>query len=119
MTISPRGRWSIRVFSTTDALSDARDRGEAVQVRRGDRRDRAHSHAHLDTGQDRQMTDNESTRHREPCDRSVVSFHRMEDGTREDYELLERARARLRARAAGSHSGRAAEAGSIAAADIR
>ena len=64
-----------------------------LQIRRGDRRDRTHSHPHLDAGEDRQMTDDIAKPHRS------VSFTRMEDGTREDYELLERARARLSARA--------------------
>ena len=41
----------------SDALSDSRDRGEAVQIRRSDHRDRAHSNAHLDADQDREVVE--------------------------------------------------------------
>ena len=81
-----------------DPLSDAGDRVEAVQVRRGECRDRAHSHAHLDADQDGEMMARDLENGEDiivaSTDEShmnrVVSFKRMQDGTREDYELLER-----------------------------
>src|ERR1700691_5561239 len=74
----------------SDAVSDPGDRGPAVQVGRGIGRDRTYSHTHLDTGEDRQMSAKmtENSAEKAVTAARVVSFHRMEDGTREDYALL-------------------------------
>ena len=90
---------------------------QVVPVRRGDRRDRAYSHAHLDADQDRRMNDenDEDIMAATESQRAVVSFHaRCRTAPARTTSCSERYERDYVRELAGSHSAALGEAGAFA-----